>query len=128
MQQGGVEEGVEFWVEGWVVEVLLLDEVEEAREREERDRPALVVAVCEEVHEEFGLDEPGRDDVRHDPEQGFALGEGEVVAEDGQPGGLDAELVGVDGEEGGSALLADFLDVAVVVLELVVDWWRGAEL
>lgn len=53
MEEIGVEERVKFWVELWVVEVFLLDEVEEAGEREERGCASNVVGVAEEVHQKL---------------------------------------------------------------------------
>lgn len=116
VEEVGVEEGVQLLVELRVVEVLLLDEVEEAGEGEEGGRAADVVGVCQEVHEEFGAVEPGLDGVDHDAEQGFALRGGDVAAEDGEPGGLGSVLVCVDGEE----LLVLLAGLGVEVFELVV--------
>lgn len=95
VQQVCVEERVQFQVEGRVIQVLLADEEEETREGEEGSRPAVVVSVCEEVHEEFGAGEPGLDVVGHDAEEGFALVVGEGwAAQDGEPGVLGALFVG----------------------------------
>lgn len=95
VQQVCVEEGVQFRVEGRVIQILLADEVEEAREGEEGSRAAVVVRVCEEVHEKFRAGEPGLDVVGHYAEEEFALVVGEGwVAQNGKPGILGALFVG----------------------------------
>jgi hypothetical protein len=57
--------------------------------------------------------------VDHYAEEGFALGLGDVVAEDSEPGVLGALFVGVDGDE----LLVFLAGFDVERLEFVVGAW-----
>ena len=60
VEEFGVQERVQLRVEGWVVEVLRRDEVEQPREGEQRRATSDVVAVCKEVHQDLGTGHPGK--------------------------------------------------------------------
>lgn len=74
VQHVGVKKRVQLRVKVQVVEVLLLHEVEETRERQQRGGAAGVEGVGEEIHQQFDFWEPRDDAVRHQVEQGLLLG------------------------------------------------------
>lgn len=68
-----VQERVELGVEGWIVQIAFLNQIEDTGQRKQRHGAARVVAAGEEICEHLRPDEPWSNDFRHDVQDAFSL-------------------------------------------------------